>query len=207
MSKSSDKVILLHGIWMRGFAMGLLARRLREAGFDTKVFEYASLVHGADRSAERLRQQFDAIDGDQLHLVGHSLGGMVALMATADSARPGRNLCLGSPLLGSQAAVRINGFAGWTLGESRDRLLEGLGEWRGEREVGVIAGRLPHGLGQMVGGFRDDSDGTVRVAETRLPGIKDHLVLPASHTGLVFSNEVADAAIRFLRRGRFATDD
>lgn len=201
-------VVLLHGIWMRGFAMGMLARRLRSAGYLTKVFEYASLAHGADRSAERLAETLQQVSGagEPVHLVGHSLGGLVALLATENQALPGRTICLGSPLLGSEAARRVARFASWTMGESGGRLIAGLDQWRGPREVGVIAGRLPYGLAQVMGGFSDDNDGTVRVAETHLPGIQDHLVLPASHSGLVFSQDVADACVGFLRTGRFAAD-
>lgn len=203
---AEETVVLLHGIWMRGFAMGMLARRFRAAGFQTRVFEYASLAHGADRSAERLAQVLneEARAGGPVHLVGHSLGGLVALLATVDQALPGRTICLGSPLLGSEAARRVAKFASWTMGESGSRLVAGLEHWAGPREVGVIAGRLPYGLAQVLGGFGDDNDGTVRVAETQLPGIQDHLVLPASHSGLVFSQEVADASVGFLRTGRFA---
>lgn len=199
-------VVLLHGIWMRGFAMGMLARRFRAAGFRTKVFEYASLAQGADRSAERLADALAHLSAQAapVHLVGHSLGGLVALLATAGRNLPGRTICLGSPLLGSEAARRVSRFASWTMGESGSRLVAGLDSWQGPRAVGVIAGRLPYGLAQVLGGFADDNDGTVRVAETRLPGIQDHLVLPASHSGLVFSQDVAEASVRFLRDGLFA---
>jgi len=198
-----DTVFLLHGIWMRGFAMGLIARRLREAGFNTRVFDYASLFHGADVSATRLAEAVQYAPGERVHLIGHSLGGLVALLATEGLDRAGRTVCLGSPLLGSEAARRVAGIAPWAMGESGQRLCTGLTAWTGSRDVGVIAGRLPFGLAQMLGGFADDSDGTVRVAETRLPGIRAHHVLPASHTGLVFSGEVADASVHFLNTGTF----
>lgn len=205
MDASRETVYLLHGIWMRGFAMGLVARRLRDAGFGTRIFDYASLHEGADRSAERLAEAIERDEAARVHVVGHSLGGLVALLATQASARAGRTVCLGSPLLGSDAARRVAGFAPWAMGASAERLCAGLTQWQGAREVGVIAGRLPFGLARVLGGFEDDSDGTVRVAETRLPGIHDHLVLPASHTGLVFSGEVADAVVRYLQSGRLAT--
>ena len=43
----------------------------------------------------------------------------------------------------------------------------------------------------------------VGVVETRLPGVADHIVLPSSHTGLVFSAPVARQVAAFLREGRF----
>jgi len=46
-------------------------------------------------------------------------------------------------------------------------------------------------------------DGTVAVWETRIPGLTEHLVVPVSHTGLVFSQVVADHTANFLENGRF----
>jgi hypothetical protein len=43
----------------------------------------------------------------------------------------------------------------------------------------------------------------VAVAETWLAGARDHVTLPVSHTGLLFSKRVADAVVEFLRSGRF----
>jgi hypothetical protein len=47
------------------------------------------------------------------------------------------------------------------------------------------------------------SDGTVLVEETDLPGATAQLRLPVSHTGLLFSAEVARQVAAFLRNGRF----
>ena len=44
---------------------------------------------------------------------------------------------------------------------------------------------------------------TALPAETRLPGLADHCVVQASHSGLVLSPEVADLTAAFLRAGRF----
>ncbi|RBH04597.1 alpha/beta hydrolase, partial [Xanthomonas oryzae pv. oryzae] len=46
-------------------------------------------------------------------------------------------------------------------------------------------------------------DGTVALAETRLPGLRDHCVMRASHSGLLRSPEAAAQALAFLRCGRF----
>jgi hypothetical protein len=67
----------------------------------------------------------------------------------------------------------------------------------------MVAGSRPLGLGQFLGHFDGPSDGTVAVAETRLDGLADHVVVPASHTGLVFSAQAARQAIAFLGTGRF----
>jgi hypothetical protein len=91
----------------------------------------------------------------------------------------------------------------YIIGKHLDILRTGLERWDGRQEVGSIAGRLPIGLGFAIGALSSPHDGTVSVAETELPGLTDHCVVPATHTGLLFSAEAAEQAIAFLRHGRF----
>ncbi len=74
------------------------------------------------------------------------------------------------------------------------------------RDIGVIAGTVPIGVGQLVTSFEGENDGTVAVSETKLPGIKDHICLAVTHKGLVVSNNVIDQAAAFLKRGEFLRD-
>jgi pimeloyl-ACP methyl ester carboxylesterase len=208
----SDHVILLHGLWMRGFALAMLHRRLMEAGFRVHRFDYLSVAATQQRILDRLQARMTglAAEADAVHLVGHSLGGLLALRACLEVADlpQGRVVCLGSPLLGSAAA---RGFANWgrsgevLLGHNRELLEQGFERWDGTREVGMIAGRMPLGLGAVLGRFEGDHDGTVAVEETRLPGLADHCVVEANHTGLLFSVEVAQQVAHFLRHGQFAS--
>ena len=46
---------------------------------------------------------------------------------------------------------------------------------------------MPFGLGRLVGKIDGPNDGTVRVEETRLTSAKEHLTLPVTHSGMVFS--------------------
>ena len=209
-SRLSEHVILLHGLWMRGFALAMLHRRLIEADFRVHRFDYMSVAATQQSILDRLRARMTelAAEADAVHLVGHSLGGLLALRACLDANElpPGRIVCLGSPLKGSAAA---RGFAGWgrgsevLLGHNHELLQQGLARWDGPREVGMIAGRMPLGLGAVLGHFEGEHDGTVAVEETRLPGLADHCVVEANHTGLLFSPEVARQTAQFLRHGHF----
>ncbi len=206
----SEHVILLHGLWMRGFALSMLHRRLMEAGFRVHRFDYLSVAASEQRILDRLHARMTGLadEADAVHLVGHSLGGLLALRACDDtvSLPQGRIVCLGSPLRGSATA---RGMASWgrgaeiLLGHNRQLIEQGFECWDGAREVGMIAGRMPVGLGAVLGHLEGDHDGTVAVEETRLPGLADHCVVESSHTSLLFSPEVARLTAGFLHTGRF----
>jgi pimeloyl-ACP methyl ester carboxylesterase len=205
-----DHIILLHGIWMRGITLAPLARRLRARDFSVEVFDYASVVGSWEASAAKLAQRWRDPRHPRVHVVGHSLGGMLAMyVAQTQTDLPEGNLvCLGSPLKGSAAAHRMRGLPGghWALGKSLPMLLKGFEQWSGERAVGVIAGKRPIGLGGLVGKLERPHDGTVSVVETHLAGITDHRVVNATHSGLVFSPEVLELIADFLRHGRFPSE-
>ena len=200
------RVILLHGIWMVGATMRWLANGLRERGYEPEVFSYHSIVGGPQAAIPRLVESLQAEGA--AHLVGHSLGGLVAVQALVDGgdALPvGRVVCLGTPLCGSGAAgvLANNPLTALYLGRSAELLQRGCSNWPAAREVGMVAGRVPHGLGALLARFPGEHDGTVSVEETRCPGLRDHLVVDASHTGLVLSNEVVVQVDEFLASGHF----
>ena len=136
------------------------------------------------------------------------------MLANEPEAFPGRVVCLGSPLCGSRAAemIRRIDWAEPILGNSLPQgvLEEPATSWASEvcrrREVGVIAGSLPIGIGRVAGGFDGPNDGTVAIAETELDGIRDHIVLEVSHSQMMISRQVADQAGAFLKRGEFLRD-
>lgn len=207
-------VVLLHGIWSHGVGMFVLRRQLeREYGARVHYFNYPSLKGTLDENAAALYRFLARLGEDGVHLVGHSLGGVVALrmLATHADAPPGRLVCLGSPLTGSRAGDFLHrqdwaaGLIGSTL--PAGVLHETANEWGShvcaERDVGVIAGNVPIGVGRFVTTFDGPNDGTVAVAETRLDGIRQHLVMRVSHRGMVLSRRVADQAWAFLKRGEF----
>jgi len=203
----SDHVILLHGLWMRGFTLAALRGRLQRAGFAVDLFDYASVFRDPEISIERLTARVQAAPGP-VHFVGHSLGGLIALqtLQRAPQLTQGRVVCLGVPLRGSAAARGVARLPGGSLiiGKSLEILRNGIERWEGQQAVGAIAGRLPIGFGVAMRALASPHDGTVSVAETELPGLTDHIVVPATHTGLLFSQQAADQTITFLRGARFA---
>jgi pimeloyl-ACP methyl ester carboxylesterase len=167
-----------------------------------------SVAAPPEQAINRLRKRIRSLGPGPVHVVGHSLGGILALLACRDDDLPqGRIVCLGSPLNGSGAARGLTHRWGgdMLLGRSRELLEHGLDRWDGAREVGMIAGRMPVGLGAFVGALGDEHDGSVGVEETRLPGLAGHCVLETSHSGMLVSADVARQVAVFLRDGRFDT--
>lgn len=200
-------VLLLHGIWNARAWVGPLAWRLRARGFSVDTFGYSSVFGGPDVAVPQLLERLRG--SGPVSLVGHSLGGLVALEALRQQPDlpVSRVVCLGSPLRGSGTA-RSLAEHGWSLalGRSSELLLDGLPAWEGQARVGLIAGSVPHGLGSLLGAIGAASDGTVALDETQLPGLADHCVVAASHSGLVFSPEAARQTAAFLRDGQFRHD-
>lgn len=209
---ATEYVILLHGLWLRGVSLVALARRLRAAGFAVRTFDYATVFGKPEDAIAALRRILATYPkGSRVHLVGHSLGGLIAVEAIRGlrDAPSGHLVCLGSPLRSSATAKSLGAWAGtrWLAGRSQELLCGGVASWDGSRPLGVIAGRLPIGVGMLFGKLKPPHDGTVAVEETRLDGIADHCVVAAAHTTLVYSDEAARQTIAFLRSGRFESGD
>lgn len=212
MATDAAAVVYVHGLWMPGFEGALLRRRLRaERGFRCHVFRYRSVREPMTRLAAALRQMVARIEAPQVHLIGHSLGGLVIqrFLQRYTMAQPGRVVFLGTPAAGSCAARRLGAFRfgrrmmGAAVAE--ELLVERSRRWESERELGIIAGTMPVGLGHLLLTFREDNDGTVAVSETELAGAKYRLCLPVTHSGMLLSARVAREAGSFLEHGRFGT--
>lgn len=200
-------VVLVHGLWFGSWSLALLSRRLRRAGFEPCRFRYRSTRADLAAHAEALRQYVDALDAPSPHFVAHSLGGLVTLrmLADAPNLQCGRIVLLGSPLQGSEVARRAARLPGGKglLGAAQPALEAGYPAIAAGCEVGAIAGTRSFGLGWLVGGLGETSDGTVAVAETRTDALADRLHLPVTHTGMLVSRKVASRVAGFLRNGRF----
>lgn len=203
-------VILVHGLWMAGFQLGVLRRRIESfSSYRTVCFSYPT-VRGS--MADHVRSLIDfarAQDTDELHFVGHSLGSLVTLRAleVTNDLPPGRAVLMGPPCQGSRAAQGVARlpFGRAILGRAiQEECIQcRVHRWSGRRDIGVIAGSLRLGLGRLFAHLDADHDGTVLVEETKLPGAKDHIVLRTSHTSMLLSAEVAQQAVEFLKTGSF----
>ena len=208
---------MLHGFLMNRFVMHSLESALKEAGFDAHSLDYHSIRGTLAEHLEETGRGIDALlerGASRVHLLGHSMGGVVVLSyllrARSDAARTasiGRTVLLGAPVTGCAAAEEFAKQAAgrMLMGNSAALWQEAMPLSIPEGvQVGAIAGTERFGLGQLFVNLDGPNDGVARVEETRLPGMADHLILPVSHSGMLFSAEVARQCAAFLRDGRFA---
>lgn len=205
------QVVYVHGLWMPGQESLVLRHRLAQE-FDLTVhaFHYSAVSTTMAAITESLAGFVRALDAPALHFVGHSLGGLVIyrFLERFTGQPPGRVVFLGVPCVASRAAERAGRFApvAQLMGPSvADELLEPRERrWSFARQLGIVAGTQPLGLGQLFAHFDEENDGTIAVSETRMPGAADHITLPVSHLGMLVSARVAHETGLFLTQGRFS---
>lgn len=205
-----EPAILVHGLWMGGWVMQCLRLRLSRRGYTAHAFDYRSMAHGLDEHARRLATHLAKLRQPVIHLVGHSLGGLVILryLRFYGEQRIGRIVLLGTPVRSCMAGLRLNGAAAGErlLGASRDIWRSLPDDYRPQCELGVIAGSQPWGLGSLFMRLPGTNDGVVRLEETEVSGMRDRIVLPVSHSGMLASARVAREVAAFLKRGAFEHD-
>jgi len=206
----TETVVAVHGLWMNGMEMTFLRRRLQDTyGYPCCQFSYRSVSRGLVHNMRRLKRLIDSQSADQVHVVAHSLGGVLALQTLRrfPDLKVERVVCLGSPLADSRPARRLfeQGWGRKITGRTlHDAIVDQpLGHWDGVAEVGSIAGTLSVGLGRIIAHLDHPNDGVVSAAEARLPGISEYVELHVNHVGLVMSSAVVEQVAHFLRTGRF----
>jgi pimeloyl-ACP methyl ester carboxylesterase len=216
MHLQQDGVVLLHGIARTSRSFRKLQRAIEASGFATLNLGYDSRRKSLEALAEDIHPQIGRFAGGvegSIHFVGHSMGGLLTrvYLAKYRPDRLGRVVMLGTPNGGSEIADRLRGFAlyrayfgpaGQQLTTTRDPATETLLPAVGY-PVGIIAGN--RSIDPISSAFLlpRPNDGRVSVANTRLDGMVDHVVVAASHPWLLQNASAIDQTITFLLHGRF----
>ena len=213
-----DLVILLHGLIRTRWSMRKLASSLSLAGYEVFNCAYPSRTRTIEELSEwvfakiapRIRRGNGA---KKIHFVTHSMGGiLVRQMAENHPSLPlGRVVMLAPPNQGSELVDALknnpifkllNGPAGAQLGTDEQSVPINL--LRTPRfECGIIAGNRSFNplFSKIIG---SENDGKVAVKRTKLPGVKNFLLLPVNHTFIIRNPAVIRQTIHFLQHGRFA---
>lgn len=176
--------------------------------FPTHRFRYPSVRGTLTSNRRRLAKFCEQFSVDRIHFVCHSLGGLITLAMLRDCATipVGRVVLLGVPVAGNQVASKLAGMRlpKILLGASICEWLAGSDhEAPFNCEIGVISGSKSFGAGRFVANIPRPNDGVVTLAESTLSGAKDSIVLNVSHSGMLFSREVATQISAFITTGVF----
>jgi len=198
MAKARANVLLIHGLMSNPLEMAYLGVQLEKHGLKTHYIFYPSIMKTLEENTHLIEQKIKDIGPvDHLHLVAHSLGGLLLahLFENGFDMPAGRILTLGSPIKGSWTAKTLSKWpmASPLLAKSMPKALSGHGVpiWNTDRDWGMIAGTKNTGLGALAGGLPGEGDGTVLVEETYHPAQKAHTLINKTHTGLLFSKSAA----------------
>ncbi|MGE5492983.1 MAG: lipase family alpha/beta hydrolase [Actinomycetota bacterium] len=207
----ADTVILVHGLWMPGLVLRPYQYWIEKEGFFVRRFSYPSWSQALERNADLLDRFVADTPGRRLHLICHSLGGLVTLSMLERhwDQRIQRLVLMGTPVADCHcgrylarrrtlAPLLGKSMSDW-LARAKPAVPTGI-------EIGILAGTRRLGLGCVIPGLQRPNDGVVAVAETRLPDATDELILPVSHSGMLLSPSCAQQAAHFLRAGRFSHD-
>jgi pimeloyl-ACP methyl ester carboxylesterase len=204
----ADGVVLIHALGRSRWSMWPMARRLRAAGWPVAVVGYPSRRLSIGASAELVADRIvEAARGwDGVHLVGHSLGGIIArrLALTRPDLRIARVVQMGTPNLGTEVAVRL---ARWAparrfLGPVLTEVAAFPAREQCVAAVGAIAGTGHFGWLNAPRGLDGPNDGLVTV-RSAWGGAGARADVPVSHTFLPASARAARLVAAFLRDGSF----
>jgi len=213
-----EGVVLLHGLCRTSASMERMAAALTKAGYVVDNIDYPSRRAGVATLSEEVvgaAMKSDKLAKcDKIHFVGHSLGGILVrdYFSRHRDRRLGRVVMLGPPNQGSEVADRLkdwriyqwlNGPTGGELGTDPESVPNKLGPVA--FDVGVIAGdRTINWINSLM--IAGSDDGKVSVRNTKVEGMKDHLVVHTAHPFIMRNRAVIEATIRFLNSGKFRAE-
>jgi triacylglycerol lipase len=208
-----DYVILFHGIARTNGSMESLAEALRKEGYEVLNVDYPSRNYSLRDLADKLDPDIAAFTRDRkkrVHFVGHSMGGLL-IRTYIQRHRPrrlGRVVMMGTPNSGSEVADILHDsliFQGY-YGPAGQELRTG-------RKNDLLLGKINYELGVIAGDRSIDpvssyyipgpDDGKVSVESTKAKGMKDHIVLHATHTFMMKQANVIRQTLHFLAFGKF----
>ena len=212
---SSEYVVLLHGLARSKSSMAKLESHLSDKGYSVLNIAYPSRSKTIEELAgevipkaiERCRNN----GAKKIHFVTHSMGGIVVRYYLKHYALPelGRVVMLSPPNRGSEVVDKlgqtfifkwINGPAGQQLGTGNDNLPKKLGAV--DFDLGIITGdrSINPFLSLIIPGT---DDGKVSVNNAKVEGMRDYIVIHATHPFIMKNRQAIEQAIHFLKFGKF----
>lgn len=209
---SADHIILLHGLGRDSSSMSYLGEQLTQMGHECHYINYDSQWQNFDHSLAQIAPMILAIGqrypDEEIHYIGHSLGGLLAFrhFTTPLLSNRGKCVTLGSPYLGSKAAAWLSQFAlmrfiqGPVLSEISSPILSQQELGKSYKGLLCIAGNKAS-LINLLFFEQTPHDGMVAV-ESAIPDKNwPHIVVERSHNGLLYDLSVVKNINDFLLSG------
>jgi pimeloyl-ACP methyl ester carboxylesterase len=213
-AEQTDSVVVLHGIARSFSSMETLVEHIEGKGCKVLNLDYPSTDYRIEDLIIRIHKQVNAFNQGithKIHFVGYSMGCLL-IRGLLNDYRPdnlGRVVMLAPPNLGSEAAdfwkdnwiyQKIYGPAGQQLVTDQKGLEKILGQV--DYELGVIAGdsSIDPLHSYIIPG---PDDGKVAIARTMIGGMKDHIIIHASHTFIINNKNAFKQTTHFLDTGEF----
>ena len=210
---ASEYVVILHGIARTSSHMSSLREYLQKK-YDVISIDYPSTYYTLEELVDLIHNELlkKITEKKLVHFVGYSMGGLL-VRAIVDKYPPrqlGRVVQLAPPNSGSEVAdffkdiwlyEKIYGPAGQQLTTTSDlsnlfkikKINYDLGIIAGNRTIDPISSIIIPGV----------DDGKVSVESTKLKGMKDHIVVSASHTFFPTNKIIHQQTEYFLKHGMF----
>ncbi|VAW47109.1 hypothetical protein MNBD_GAMMA02-259 [hydrothermal vent metagenome] len=196
-----EAIVLVHGLWVKRWTWNTYRRFLTSHGYQVYLFGYKTTKQTFDLSLMQLTAFVNSRPEQTVHLVVHSMGGILAMRALPRINKPGKLLMLGSPVNGSRAAQKLQAM-GWhtsLLKHAAEPLIVGVSMPQVLRPSMMIAGTSPYGLGRLIERRLGPSDGTVGIDETEADWIDQHEKVHSSHFGLLRNKYAMQKTLKFLQ--------
>ena len=198
--KSQEAVVLVHGLWMKPWTWSAYRKLLAKHGFKVYLFGYKTTQQAFDLTLMQLTAFVNSRSEETVHLVGHSMGGVLSMRALPKIKKSGKLLMLGSPINGSKVVHKLKKM-GWDnaiLKCAAEPLATGVLTPEALRPSMMIAGTSAYGFGRLVEWRLGPSDGTVGVQETQADWIDQHKTVHTNHFGLLRNKEAIQLTLDFL---------
>ncbi len=201
MSKNDEAVVLIHGLWMQAWTWYAFRRYFMAKGMRVYRFAYPTSGQDFDKSSRNLAAFVNSRPEQTIHLVGHSMGGLLAAKTEPNIRKNGKMVMLASPINGSDVAQKMgqNRLLKRLLNHAHRPLTQGL-EKPTQRATMMVMGDRSWGLGRVIHRFDGPSDGTVSVASTQADWLTEHHVVRCNHMGILTNKQALKLTWAFLQK-------
>jgi len=199
-TEKQQAVVLVHGLYMKPWTWWSYRNFFSDHGYQVYVFGYKTTGQPFDLSVMQLVAFINSRREETVHLVAHSMGGILSMQTLPKVNKSGKLVMLGSPINGSIVAKKLH-KKGWQkilLKHAYQPLAAGVVEPKKTRKTLMIAGTSPYGFGRLFEHKLGPSDGTVRVVETEAEWLDGHKKIHTNHIGLLKNKTAMQLTLDFL---------